>query len=278
MKAITLRRLSRASTSLPLPPMLARKVSIVNLADFVIDVEQIRPGNHEQQEYPATCCFDNKEVILKVLPKGSNTNFLQTNPSFVMAFEENDMLFCIYEKNDSLKDHINRCKEDGTTFQECYIWLTISNLAKYILKGSITPGTQISTSKILFGGNGEIIIKQDSDQNSGQDMMAQMGAAMYEAPEVLSQSEPDMSAFSWVIGCVIYEMLALEPAFYDRTGTNPFSVFMDITQGKLPPEPQNGSKGLKNLMFNCLKVDKNERINVEDIVSVAETQICQLSQ
>lgn len=117
--------------------------------------------------------------------------------------------------------------------------------------------------------DGSVFIERDESQMTQVNMSPD--AAIYEAPEVLRREEPTNQSFVWTAGCIIYEMLALEPAFYDRSGTNPFQVFMDMMQGILPPEPLEGSSELKSVMWNCLKLNPTERIPLADLQNMANS-------
>lgn len=96
-------------------------------------------------------------------------------------------------------------------------------------------------------------------------MEAQVDKPVYEAPEVLGRQNPDSKAHSWNLGCLLYEMLALEPAFYDRSGVNPFSVFMDIMQGNLPAIPASASQSMTDLVNRCLVSDSANRLSLQEI-------------
>lgn len=119
--------------------------------------------------------------------------------------------------------------------------------------------------------DGTLFLEKDEAQMTQVNMSPD--SAIYEAPEVLRREEPTKQSFTWTAGCIIYEMLALEPAFYDRTGTNPFQVFMDMMQGTLPPEPLEGSSEIKSVMWNCLKLNPSERMPLQELLSMA-TSLC----
>lgn len=269
LQAITLRRISQADELLPLPKALVRTISCLNLNDFVIDAENLEPGNHEKQTYPAKCLLDGKPCIIKVMPKGSDPEL--ENPSFIVSFEESNTICFVYEKTDTLRDCIEQCKARNTQLQDIFIWHVTKGLLEFILKGHVTTSTKINSSLIHIGSNGEIFLEIDDSQMTKMDMGPD--SAIYEAPEVLRREEPTNQSFSWTTGCIIYEMLALEPAFYDRTGTNPFQVFMDMMQGVLPPEPPVGSADMKSLMWSCLKSNPADRVAPEEILNIASRHL-----
>ncbi|KAK3086466.1 hypothetical protein FSP39_018830 [Pinctada imbricata] len=272
LNAVTLKRIHKYK-DLPLPAVLSKKISILNLQDFIIDVEKIGPQDHIKQTYNATCIFDNREVIIKVLSKDSQHDTSSDNPDFILAFEEDEIVCCIYEPTESLGDNIKASREKGTTFQETFIWKTIAGLAQEFKTEKYNPLMKISTSTVRFHSTGEMFLEvpmNTGDTGHMTEVGGGMDSAVYEAPEVLGRQDCSEAAFSWTIGCIIYEMLALEPAYFDRSGTNPFSVFMDIMQGTHPPEPQEGSNELREIMHQCLTVDPNQRPNLDNILQACQ--------
>ena len=153
----------------------------------------------------------------------------------------------------------------------------MAGVIKEFLSGKFDTVMKISTEVIRFHSNGTVFIDPPTNVDQTGHMTEVGGgieAAVYEAPEVLGRQDPGAKAFSWTVGCVVYEMLALEPAFYDRTGgMNPFSVFMDIMQGNLPPDPTHGSAELIALMGCCFKTDPNKRPSLEYLLDIAEQNI-----
>lgn len=265
LHAITLKRIKQADESLPLPKPLMRTVSVLNLKDFVIDAEKLDGINHQKQSYPATCIFDGIPCIIKVKSKGIKPEL--DNPSFMTSFEDKNSVCCVYEATDTLKDRIVQCKLQNTRFQEVFIWRITKTLLEFALNGKITTSSKVNSSMIHFYGPKGIIFLEEDDNPMTE--MVGADSAIYEAPEVLRQEEPNNQAFSWTVGCIIYEMLALEPAFFDRTGTNPFQVFMDMMQGQLPPEPTEGSPEIIEIMWHCFKTNPAQRIPPEDLLRFA---------
>ena len=200
-----------------------------------------------------------------------------SDPSFIIHFEEDEIVCCIYEPTESLADHIAARKAEGAEFQENFVWTTMAGVIKEFLSGKFDTVMKISTEVIRFHSNGTVFIDPPTNVDQTGHMTEVGGgieAAVYEAPEVLGRQDPGAKAFSWTVGCVVYEMLALEPAFYDRTGgMNPFSVFMDIMQGNLPPDPTHGSAELIALMGCCFKTDPNKRPSLEYLLDIAEQNI-----
>lgn len=134
------------------------------------------------------------------------------------------------------------------------------------MKEDLEPNVHLSTDCIKLCGSNLYI-----ELATAQEMNEQSVTAVYEAPEVLSNNNPDFRAFVWSIACIVYEVLAREPAFYDPTGTNPFSVYMDITNAVIPTVPTNGSSELQALVRQGLVHDRDKRWSFEEMKKVIES-------
>ncbi|XP_061197882.1 serine/threonine-protein kinase Nek6-like [Saccostrea echinata] len=265
IQTLTLKRIHQIH-HLPLPSSIQLSIGTLSKKDFIIDVERISPEDHVHQCYPATCCLNNEDVILRVMPKFTEFTF----PDLIGLFEEGDFFCCILLPSESLAEKIDKAKESGTTLDHRTIWHTLKCIIDTLNYCHITPISKISSHNIRYHKNGQISIDlpPDDETETVTVMEARMNAPVYEAPEVLSRQTPDDKAHSWNIGCLVYEMLALEPAFYDRSGMNPFSAYMDIMQGNIPQIPTTASESLTNLVKHCLFTNPADRYSLQDIKQV----------
>lgn len=201
------------------------------------------------------------------MPSESNITLSDYDPSMVASFKENGYLCCVLIPTQSLAEKIDKAKETGTTLEQGLIWQTLTKVLHVFLSGQISPVTSIPSTDIRYLPNGWITINSPNNEETGMvtAMEAQIDKPVYEAPEVLGRQNPDSKAHSWNLGCLLYEMLALEPAFYDRSGVNPFSVFMDIMQGNLPAVPATASKSLTDIVNHCLVSNSANRISLREI-------------
>ena len=193
---------------------------------------------------------------------GSDIN--TADAKYITSFAEDNKIIVVEEPTKTLADIIQQSKEEGTVFDEEFLWLLIDEIISYLLDNEIYPSTHFGPDCIYFLPNRQIFIQCDENQQG--DMNEVMtSTAVYEAPEVLNMDNPTSTAFVWSIGCIIHECLALEPAFYDPEGSNPFSVFMKIMENDLPPEPTFGSDTLKAVLRMCLMQDPNARITLQTL-------------
>lgn len=72
-----------------------------------------------------------------------------------------------------------------------------------------------------------------------------------------------MKSDMWSLGCVIYEMAALEPPF---KGADLQSLFKKVKAGKYKPLPSSYSVELNSVISLLLKVNPKERPDTETLL------------
>lgn len=183
---------------------------------------------------------------------------------YITSFEEENHIVVVEEPTQTLTDMIEQSREEGTVFDEEFLWLLLDEILAYLIDNEIYPSTHFGPDCIFFLPNRQVFIQCDENQK-GEMNEFMTSTAVYEAPEVLNMANPTSTAFSWSIGCIIHECLALEPAFYDPEGNNPFSVYMRIMENDLPPDPPYGSDTLKAVVKMCLMQDPYARITLKTL-------------
>ena len=92
---------------------------------------------------------------------------------------------------------------------------------------------------------------------------------VYSPPEVLRGQQFSPASQVWLLGCVLYELAAMEPA-YKIQGTDMFTALANIMEGRPPPEINASfSDDLKSTITNCLKSDPETRPSVEELTNKA---------
>lgn len=190
-------------------------------------------------------------------------------PNFLVSFEDSGQGFIVEAPIKTLADLIADCKTENVKLEESLICSSLLKLVKHLIGKDVPVTTHISSECIQIMPNNHISIQimTNADQQS---MMPGAGSAVYEAPEVLNNDNPDSRAFVWSVGCILHEALALEPAFHDPSGTNPFQVYMNITNGVIPPTPSDASEGLQNLLKKCLVHDRTGRLSLEQLMQALD--------
>ena len=196
----------------------------------------------------------------------------EANPAdvrFITAFDENNQTIVVEQPTKTLADVIDQSKREGTIFDEEFLWLLMDEMVSYLLENDIYPTSEFGTYSIHFLPNRQIFIEVVENRPADMNQVS-TNTVVYAAPEVLDMTNPTSTAFTWSIGCIIHECLALEPAFYDPDGSNPFSVMMKIMENQLPPEPQHGSDTLKAVVKMCLTNDPAERITLKTLKHIVQ--------
>lgn len=74
----------------------------------------------------------------------------------------------------------------------------------------------------------------------------------------------------WALGCVIYEVCALKPAFHSF---NCDGIIKKIKSGKVPAIPSEFSEPLRRLVRTMLYTDECKRPSAEDILAMPFLQV-----
>lgn len=89
-------------------------------------------------------------------------------------------------------------------------------------------------------------------------LLTQTGTPYYASPEIWKDKPYDSKSDIWSVGCVLYEMCALNPPFR----ANDMKGLSDkIIKGIYPPIPNTYSTDLANMIRNLLQVTPSNRPN-----------------
>lgn len=91
----------------------------------------------------------------------------------------------------------------------------------------------------------------------------QTGTPYYASPEVWQDLPYDMKSDIWSLGCVIYEMAALEPPF---KATDLQSLYKKVKAGVFKPIPTTYSSELSEMVNSMLRLRPKERPSTEEIL------------
>jgi NIMA (never in mitosis gene a)-related kinase len=96
----------------------------------------------------------------------------------------------------------------------------------------------------------------------------QTGTPYYASPEVWQDQPYDMKSDIWSLGCVIYEMAALEPPF---KATDLQSLYRKVKAGVFKPIPSSYSSDLSEMVNSMLKLRPKDRPSTDDILKHPST-------
>lgn len=96
-------------------------------------------------------------------------------------------------------------------------------------------------------------------------MQTQTGTPYYASPEVWNDQPYDARCDIWSLGCVIYELAALNPPFQAKDMN---SLYQRVNKGIYPSLPKLYSKELNKLIGQLLTVDPIYRPSAIDVMKL----------
>ncbi|XP_046447546.1 serine/threonine-protein kinase Nek7-like [Daphnia pulex] len=98
-----------------------------------------------------------------------------------------------------------------------------------------------------------------------------VGTPYYMSPERLNQCGYDFSSDIWSLGCLLYEMAALQPPF-NCFKSNWNALRQNIERCEYPPLPSDRySVDMRHLVGSCLQRAPTERPNAQQVFCIAKT-------
>lgn len=104
-----------------------------------------------------------------------------------------------------------------------------------------------------------------------------VGTPCYLSPELCKDVPYSSKSDIWALGCLLFEMAALKPAF---DAANLVSLFYKIVKGEFAPMPEHCSKDMQDLIRGILQNDPNERPTAHKLLEhrTLKKYVCQLDQ
>ncbi|XP_077978280.1 serine/threonine-protein kinase Nek10-like [Glandiceps talaboti] len=191
------------------------------------------------------------------------------------TFSENDKLYVVMEyiEGAPLFEHVNSLKEKGERFSEDRIWnifIQIVLALRYLHKDKKIVHRDLTPKNIMLGENDKVTItdfglarqkRQDCSK-----MTSVVGTILYSCPEIIQSLPYGEKADVWSIGCILYEMCTLHPAFHT---SNMLILATKIVEAKYDSLPEGMySDRILQTIQRCLNPDADERPDIVEVAAI----------
>ena len=194
---------------------------------------------------------------------------------FKTAFVENNSIYFVTEfaTFGDLSGKILDKKKSSTKFEEDTIWnyflqlcIAVSYLHRFqIIHRDIKPANVFidSNDNIKLGDFGISKIMK-TYMMFGQ---TRIGTPLYMSPELYRGERHDHKTDMWALGCLLFELMTLKPAFY---GKNIVEIQTNIIRGKFGNITDTYSTDLHSLLKKLINIYQRQRICINTLLKSEE--------
>ncbi|KAM9353556.1 serine/threonine-protein kinase Nek10 [Symphorus nematophorus] len=198
-----------------------------------------------------------------------------THPNIVKyykTFLEGDKLYIVMELIEGvpLAEHFNSLKEKQQQLTEDRIWNIFIQMClalRYLHKEKRIVHRDLTPNNIMLGEKDKVTITDfglAKQKQENSKLTSVVGTILYSCPEVVKNEPYGEKADVWALGCVLYQMAALQPPFYS---SNMLSLASKIVEAVYEPIEEGAfSERVTDMIRWCLSPDADER---PDIVAVS---------
>lgn len=300
IKNTGLHRLRKARKDLPLPRNLIDFLtSDFSFREFEVQSLNLPRDMRIHCIYPTRSLLDDSKVLLKCInvkacnstsvsrlldkwAEISHKNIMQV----LLWFRDRETVGVVLEPlPKSLYELVHEYRRAGVKFSEWLLWKMLNQIcdALWYLQRRKIVHTEIQTKTLSLSNTGDILLHNlliytpsETELNvcvDGKDSFY----GIYVAPERIRGQRHSNKQDSWSLGCVVFELVYLEPAFPLRQGENIFETLNNIVNGVPPARLTEAdslySSDVGNLIVSCLMPEPRLRPTIEDIFYITKERM-----
>ena len=206
---------------------------------------------------------------IRILASINNKNIISYKEAFFDELDSSLDIVMEYADEGDLFQLITEKKKTKTHFTEEEIWSTLIQLLnglRSLHELNILHRDLKSANVFLFKGGivklGDLNVSKVTRKGMGY---TQTGTPYYASPEVWKDKPYDSKSDIWSLGCVIYEMCALNPPFRAQTMEE---LFKKVVRGYYPDISNKYSKDLSEILKLMIQIEVGARPSCEELLNM----------
>ena len=206
---------------------------------------------------------------IRILASINNKNIISYKEAFFDEMDSSLDIVMEYADEGDLFQLITEKKKTKTHFTEEEIWNTLIQLLnglKSLHELNILHRDLKSANVFLFKGGivklGDLNVSKVTRKGMGY---TQTGTPYYASPEVWKDKPYDSKSDIWSLGCVIYEMCALNPPFRAQSMEE---LFKKVIRGYYPDISNKYSKDLSEILKLMIQIEVGARPSCDELLNM----------